>query len=346
MKINKKDEPKTIDNSGAYRILKDKDRLSIENEIDETINYPPYSSQIEDTGLFLTEDNESLPVFGPIGAAERVISRKAFTSQDEPAGARIVLTKDNYGHRGTGMGGHGFTMCEAIDIVAGSLSAEKRLNTGATRTRGNFITDGARIYLTERGDIQHYFAVGRRSEAVSLSSNMKSGIGMKADQTLIIGRERVRILAGLVNAEGGDRTVGQNENVTPKIELAAVNSTSAQPAVLGTALAEFLSEIKDEMQQLRNSIQEQDQMLMEYKSALALHMHDGAGLGYVRIFPSPDAISETIQSIPKFFKTTLREIRSTLNSSQGQWKRIGTRDGALKGTIEDRILSSTVYIGK
>ena len=344
MKINKIDEPKTIDNSGAYRVLKDKQRLQIEKEIDETINYPPYASEIELTGLFLTEDNESLPVFGPIGAAERVISRKAFTSQDEPAGARIVLTKDNYGHRGTGMGGHGFTMCEAIDIVAGSLSAEKRLNTGATRTRANFITDGARIYLTERGDIQHYFAIGKRSEAVSLSSKMKSGIGMKADQTLIIGRERVRILAGLVNAEGGDRTVGQNENIAPKIELAAVNSPSAQPAVLGTALAEFLSEIKDEMQQLRNSIQEQDQMLMEYKSALALHMHDGAGLGYVRIFPSPDAISETIQSIPKFLKTTLREIRSTLNSSQGQWKRLGTNSGALKGPIDDRILSSTVYI--
>jgi len=175
---------------------------------------------------------------------------------------------------------------------------------------------------------------------------MKSGIGMKSDQTIIIGRERVRILAGLANAEGGARTVGQNENVTPKIELAAVNGSDVQPAVLGTALAEYLSEIKDEIQQLRNNIQEQDQKLMEYKSALALHMHDGAGLGYVKIFPSTDAISETIQSIPKFLKTTLREIRSTLNSCQGQWKRVGTSDGVLKGTVEDRILSSTVYIGK
>jgi hypothetical protein len=346
MKINKTDEPKTIDNSGAYRVLKDKKRLLIEEQIDEMINFPPYSSEIEDTGLFLTEDNESLPVFGPVGSVERVISRKAFTSQDEPAGARIVLTKDNYGHRGTGMGGHGFTMCEAIDIVAGSLSAEKRQHTGATRTRGNFITDGARIYLTERGDIQHYFAVGKRNESISVSSKMKSGIGMKADHTLILGRERVTILAGLANAEGGDRTVGQNERVTPRIELGTTNGSGAQPAVLGTALAEYLQEIKDEMQQLRNSIQEQDQKLMEYKTALSLHMHEGAGLGVVKIFPSPDAISETIESIPKFLKTTLREIRATWNSRQNDWKRIGTSDGNLKGTIEDRILSSTVYIGK
>jgi hypothetical protein len=335
---------KILNNRGAYDKVKDKGRLETEEYFEDTIKNNPNFPK--NTGLFLTDDNESLPIFAPVGDAEYVISRKSARGNVGHAGSRIVLTKDNYGHRGTGMGGHGFTMCEAIDIVAGSLSCEKKIRDSSTQSRANFITDGARIYLTERGDIQHYFAIGKRSNAVSCSSKMKSGIGMKADHTLIMGRERVMIIAGLSRAEGGDRTVGQNENVTPRIELAASNDNQAQPAVLGQALVDYLSEIKDEMQQLRNSIQSTERKLMEYKTALALHQHQGAGLGYVQIFPSPDAAAETIQSIPEFFKTNLSQIRKTWNSLAGDWKRTGTKNGVLKGTIEDRILSSTVYIGK
>jgi len=341
---NFREKIKRINNLGAYKILKDKDRLNIESDIQNTIKTNPAFPK--NTGLFLTEDDESLPIFGPVGNVEHIISRKGGIGNDGHAGARIVLTKDNYGHRGTGLGGHGFTMCEAIDIVAGSLSCEEKTYTGSTTTRANFITDGARIYLTERGDIQHYFAIGKRSEAVSLSSKMKSGIGMKADQTLIMGRERVMILAGLALAEGGDRTVTQNSNVNPKIEIARVNDKESQPAVLGNNLVEYLGEMKKEMQKLRNKIQEVNRDLMEYKYAMATHQHTGFGLGAVTVIPSPDAASEAIQSVSGFFKENESSIRDTYNSVMNEYKRSGTKDGLLMGTSEDRILSSTVYIGK
>ena len=161
-----------------------------------------------------------------------------------------------------------------------------------------------------------------------------------------MGRERVRILVGQSLAEGGDRTAVGQQILNPKIELGLASGKDSEPAVLGTALCGYLAEMKDEMQQLRNDIQAVDQKLIQYKTALALHTHNGAGLGYVQIFPSPEAIQDGLKSIPEFFQTTLKQIRDTWNAISKDWKRMGTRDGVLKGTIEDRILSSTVYIGK
>ena len=343
-------EKKKLDSSGAYTVLNDEGRLNVQQGIDNMLNDGGnFSSFVRDQGAYLTKKNESLPIFGPVGEAEYVISRKQGAGgRESHAGSRIVLTRDNYGHRGTGLGGKGFTMCEAIDIVAGSLSCEKRNLNSDTKSRANFITDGARIYLTERGDIQHYFAIGKRSEATSISSNLKSGIGMKADHTLIMGRENVKILVGLSLAEpkGSDRTVSQNENPLTRIEIARVNDQKVEPAVLGTALTGYLREIQEEIQQLRNDIQTINSELNKYKYAMATHQHEGFGLGAVTVVPSVQAISEVGKSIGKFLKFNEKQARATLNSEKTQMKRTGTSDGTFSGTIEDRILSSTVYIGK
>ena len=113
-----------VNNRRAYNALVHDTRRE-DAGIDEMIeNSPPR------VGIFLTEDNEKLPVFAPIGEAEKVISRKK--TRKRHSGARIVLTKDNFGSRATGLGGAGGTKCEAIDIVAGSLSSEDRVLTSDT----------------------------------------------------------------------------------------------------------------------------------------------------------------------------------------------------------------------
>ena len=100
------------------------------------------------------------------------------------------------------------------------------------------------------------------------------------------------------------------------------------------------------MQKLRNKIQEVNRELMEYKYAMATHQHQGFGLGAVTVVPSIEAATEVGQSISSFFNTTQESIRDTYNSTMNEYKRMGTKDGVLMGTVEDRILSSTVYIGK
>ena len=314
------------------------------------------------TGLFLTKDDESLPVFGPVGDIEKVIARtECFdgpNGEGGPAGARIVLTKDNYGSRATGLGGKGYYMCEAIDIVAGSLSCEKELKTGKCRSRANFITDAARIYLTERGDIQNYFGLGEASKAVSISSKLKSGIGIKADHTIIMGRELVRIVAGLSAAKGGDRLVNQNDTVRPRIELSAVDDDKAQPAVLGHALTDILESIKDEFINIYQKVFQIEQKIIQHKYLLATHFHSGAGLGYIQTFPDPVLVSGAMKDLAKpqtgFLDVTRENIIDAMNKELEtySWKGMTTKQkDNVVGTFlnpprASALLSRTVHIGK
>jgi hypothetical protein len=378
-----------LNSRDAYSQLKDADREKLEKSIDEKINEfainadgdvfldgesQTFASDEEllqsgfwqgKTGLFLTKDNESLPVFGPVGEIEKVWARttcfegKGGAGGD--AGARIVLTKDNYGSRATGMGGKGFYMCEAIDIVAGSLSCEKTLKTGECRSRANFATDASRIYLTERGDIQNYFGLGEASKAVSISSDLKSGIGLKADHTLIIGRELVRIVAGLGHFEGGERLVNQQDyekGVRPRIEIAAVGDSGAQPAVLGNALTQVLDQVKDEFINVYQKIWELEQKLIQYKYSLAFHVHSGAGIGAIQTFPDPAIVSEAMQSLAKpesgFLDVTRREVTDAMNQELKNyaWKGIqGEKEEGYVGNYLNppkisALLSNTVHIGR
>lgn len=278
------------------------------NRVDEFVDLPEIEKQNqgmiqmpffpEKTGLYLTEKMEDLPIFGPEGDIERVFARK--TTGKGKSGARISLTKDNYGHRGTGFGGAGGTMCEAIDIVAGSLSCEKKIRTSKTKTRANFATDASRIYLTERGDIQKYFGTRLGSSPVSVSSEGKAGIGMKSDHVLVIGRERVRVLVGNGNFHGSESLVNGQGSTAPKIELCRTNATDSQPAVLGDNLVEYLKILRNEIRDLRQMHVDLAVQLLEYQIALATHTHIGFGLGVVQTIPSIEAAAEVPGAVTDF----------------------------------------------
>ena len=356
MAINlRKEKDKVLKSGSAYREWRDESRILQRASIDKAID----SGLVNDgSGMFLTEIHEDLPIFGTKGQCESVWARKTISSDDSgkgggKCGSRIVLTRDNYGSRGTGLGGQGATMCEAIDIVAGSLSCEKKLRTSKTRARGNFITDAARIYLTERGNIQHYFALGKASEATSVSSNLKSGIGIKADHTLIIGRELVRILAGLSNAHGGERMVnGQDysSGLQPRIELAATGDDGAQPAVLGDNLIKHLERVDEEFKSLYDRIQTIETKLIRYKHLLAGHFHSGAGIGYIQTFPDPVPISDALSSTGKFFDGTTRNVIVGMNMELMKYNWKGLRDELGRtiadGPLDQKLLSKTVHIGR
>ena len=299
------------------------------------------------SGLFLTDDDEKLPVYSPVAPAEKVISRKSISDDQGkslPAGARIVLTKDNYGSRASGLGGAGGTKCEAIDIVAGQLSSSRFIRTSDTKSRANFAQDGARIYLTERGNINHYFATENSDPLTAVSDNLKSGIGIKADHTLVIGRERVRILAGLAKFAGGDRLVNGSKDVTARIEIGSVTEYDYQPAVRGDNLVKYLYEVQDFIDTLAAKVDSLEQELSLYKIALAGHVHVVAVAGPST--PSPSAATEGLKGIRKLFSQKLEGIVEEFHKAKTIRQHLGTKSGAFKGSPGDYILSNTVFIGK
>ena len=255
-----------------------------------------------------------------------------------------MVTKDNYGSRGTGLGGHGGTKCEAIDIVAGQLSASKFIRTSNTASRGNFAEDGARIYLTERGNINHYFATENTDPVTSISDNLKSGIGIKADHTLVIGRERVRILAGLGKFEGGERLVTGTKEVNAKIEIGAITEDNYQPAVRGENLVKYLYELNDYIDALAAKVDSLEQELALYKIALAGHVHVVAVAGPST--PSPSAATEGLKGVRKMFSQKLDGIIEEFHKAKTSRQYLGTKSGSIRGVPEDNILSNTVFIGR
>ena len=327
----------------AYNALVHSNRKDISEFLEAQKDRLPARS-----GLFLTDDDEKLPAFSP-APCEKVFSRKSVivdetTGETAKAGARIVLTKDNYGARSTGLGGAGGTKCEAIDIVAGQLSASEEIRTSATKSRANFAEDGARIYLTERGNINHYFATENSDKLTAVSDNLKSGIGIKADHTLIIGRERVRILAGLAKFKGKERLVTGSDKVTAKIEIGAITEDDYQPAVRGENLVNYLYVMKDFVDTLAGKVDEMEHQMALYRIALAGHVHVVAVAGPST--PSPTAVAEGLKGVRKIFAQKLEGIVEEFHKGKTERQFLGTKDGAMKGVPSDYILSNTVFIGR
>ncbi len=327
----------------AYNAIFHVNRCKIEEEIDLMTE----DRLDECVGIFLTNNEESMPVFAPVGSCEKVISRKVSETGDH-SGARIVLTRDNHGHRATGVGGAGGTKCEAIDIVAGSLSCAKEIKRGNTQSRANFAEDGARLYLTERGDVNAYFATAKSDTAgVYASSKLKSGAGLKSDHTLIIGRERVRILAGVSKYDGGERLTTGNKPAKPIIEIGATSSERHHKAVLGDNLVEYLKEVNDAVSSLNKKIASVEIDLLRYKFAMAKHVHAGVGQGVIVTFPDfSSAVPAFLESVPD----TLNNITSTIvdeyNQVMLELKYFGMPKFGIEGSKDHKILSSTVYIGE
>jgi len=344
MLFGRRNNCKTIKyNEPGYNVMVHNCRFEIEEEIDETLS----DSLPGEVGIFLTQNNESLPVFAPVGSCERVISRKT-SAAGEHVGARIVLTRDNHGHRATGLGGKGATKCEAIDIVAGSLSSSRVLKDGKTQSRANFAEDGARLYLTERGDVNAYFATAKSdTPGVSANSKLKSGAGLKADHTLIIGRERVRILAGLCKYTGGERIVTGGTVKPPVIEIGATSSEKHHRAVLGENLVEYLKTVNEHINDLSQKVLDLELDLLLYKGAMGLHTHTGAGTGTIVTFPDYiTAVPEFLESVPNYLDNTKEAIIESYNSKIRELRAFGIPKIGLEGTKEDKILSATVYIGE
>jgi|GEM_PF-2513515 hypothetical protein len=330
-------------NKAAYNAISHENRCNIEEEVEEILEH-----QLEAcVGIFLTDNKEFLPVYAPVGSCERVVSRKKSLRGDH-TGARIVLTRDNHGHRATGLGGAGATKCEAIDIVAGSLSCAKDIKTGKTQSRANFAEDGARLYLTERGDVNAYFATAKSDTAgVYASSKFKSGVGLKSDHTLIIGRERVRILAGVSKYDNGERLVTGNEPAKPVIEIGATSSERHHPAVLGTNLVKYLKKVNEQMNKVNAKITNLEIAFLQYKLAMAKHQHIGAGTGAIVTFPDfIEAVPEFLEEVPRTINNITITVTEQYNKIVSDYSYFGMPEIGVEGTIDEKILSSTVYLGE
>ena len=208
--------------------------------------------------------------------------------------AFIVIGNDRVDKLHTGTGGQGHTQSDAIDIVAGlggysAKEVDKEiLEDGSiaevkVKTNPNFFIDAARIYISQKTNVDKNFRIGEFGRATSNTKDNKddqntgkyggkSAIAIKADNVRLISREAIRIVTGTdaFNSQGGE--VQGNHG----IELIAGNDIEGlQPMVLGQNLSDLLLKIIDNIENLAKHTHESGLYQMKFNQAVSSHSHTG-----------------------------------------------------------------------
>ena len=223
--------------------------------------------------------------------------------------SHIILGKDRFGDYKTGFGGLGYAASNAVDIVVGLASSYMPLDNklGPTDEVGkNFFTDAARVYISQRCDIDKYFGIEEGQQYSDFGNEGVSGAAMKADCVAIIGRRNVKIKAGPVKLNIGKEKDSKGEKITDsRIELIGGNK-DLEPVVLGFKLVKLLKEMQEEIQFLRGEITNLHYKNAKLNTKLALHIH-GDPFTVVTL-PSPDLAAGAIIEIPQNIQNMVKGI--------------------------------------
>jgi len=226
--------------------------------------------------------------------------------------AWIVLGRDRPASRASGYGGEGCTGAGAIDLVVGRMSWNPKSDIYVDP---NFESDAARIYISQRTDIDKNFQLVKGGVG---DSKAKSGIGIKADAVRIVGREGIKIVAGTSRSKRNSAG-GKVHAQAIGIDLLGTNDDSVkvkgprktkklQHLVRGDNLVEALEVLVDEIVDLNQRFNDFVIEQMEYNKSLAGHMHIASAPG-APTAPSGEAIS-------KYIPTTVKQF---INSSSKDW---------------------------
>jgi hypothetical protein len=310
MKESEKIAPKSVTDLAKSKELKNPKNaakiLNLESGIDNTVLNEP----VNEVEFFKS-------------ASEEIIKGKHNTF--------IVLGRDRPGaidggstdeEKKVGYGARGHVKAGAIDIVVGRWS-----NVDATTFKGvpqnpNFFTDAARIYLSQKADIDVYFKLPRGASPPE-SSIARSAIGIKADDVRIMSRNTFKIVTGVDpfvrNGQANDSKYG--------LQIIAVDSAdpdtsygsnplnilttykSLQPMVKGENLVGALAKILEDIRLLNSIVSEFMNIQKKFNQAVATHTHLSPFFGQPTS-PSVELVPKGISMALEMFVKTEQSLRS------------------------------------
>lgn len=160
------------------------------------------------------------------------------------ANSHIILERDRPNTRGSGYSEQ--DGASAIDIVVGLQGVEPSALSAVDKNMGSSTVnrpgDSARIYISQKCDIDDYFGLpdGEMTNDISAGT---SGIAVKADNVRLIARKGIKIVTGTQSPETilGD---GQKSSIQVGVELMSRGGlVKGQPMVLGGNLLNCLEEM-------------------------------------------------------------------------------------------------------
>ena len=224
------------------------------------------------------------PMLEPIPKYIRAQNEKAYSQGN----SHIVLGRDRPGSRASGYGGQGHTGASSIDLVVGRGGPSP---DATTNVDPNFRSDGARIYISQKTDIDTNFNL-----AAGVQGNMtaRSGIGIKADAVRVVGTDGIKLITRTEpeNSKGGFASYNG-------IELIACNDeTDIQSIVKGENLVEALTQLEARLTELSSIVLNhlKDQLQFNLKVASHTHIAPQAPVGAIPTLPSISLIPAGINA--------------------------------------------------
>jgi len=208
---------------------------------------------------------------------------------DSKGNSFIVLGLDRPSNIFSGYGGTKDTQCAAIDIVAGRLGhrAVRRDKKGnLLNVDPNFKLDAARIYISQKSNVDSYFGLAPGNVGNTSNDSPKSTVALKADTVRIVARENIKLVTRTdkENSQGGNLTNASTQAYG--IDLIAMNDDSdLQPLVKGSNLQQCLTETIDGIHDLRELFKNFLEYNRTLTQALMNHTHRSPFYGQLT---SPD----------------------------------------------------------
>lgn len=194
----------------------------------------------------------------------------------------IVMGRDRPGSRDSGYGGKGDTQTGMIDICAGRMGADaKDINKNGEKLYADpdLRRDAARIYISQKADIDSYFKL---SAGKLGNSKAKSAIAIKADDIRIISRQGIK----LVTATDPKNSQGGTVKSASGIDLIAGNDDKdMQPLVKGDNLVKCLQDIIHKISILDGTLINYITYQLEFNEGVVNHYHRSP---FGAIVTSPD----------------------------------------------------------
>jgi len=201
--------------------------------------------------------------------------------------SHIVLGRDRPASRASGYGGQGHTGASSIDLVVGRGGPSP---DATTNVDPNFRSDSARIYISQKTDIDTNFNLADGAQG---NMTARSGIGIKADTVRVVGTDGIKLVTRSEPKNSKDGTASHNG-----IELIACNDeTDIQSIVKGENLVEALQEFEKRFNELSSIVLSFLKLQAQFNTNIASHTHLGTSpVGAISTVPSVSLVASGLQA--------------------------------------------------
>jgi|15BtaG_2_1085339.scaffolds.fasta_scaffold09762_3 hypothetical protein len=218
----------------------------------------------------------------------------------------ITLGRDRPASVSSGYGGAGHTQASSIDIVVGrggpSPNSEVYVNP-------SFANDAARIYISQKTDIDDNFRLNGTSR-----STAKSGIGIKADAIRIIGRNGIKLVTQGMRGAGVEFSGSPGSGIDV---MAGNNADGLQPMIRGDNMMEAMAGLEANLDQLYSLVLNFLKSQASFNASISGHIHAGG----VQVGPSGTGTcltSTSLTLVPAGVQATLATAEAMMSNFKGR----------------------------